>query len=167
MIPFTIKNLIFYCILAWGTNISLNMLYVIKKKFPSLAKFDYPLDRGIVLDNKRLIGDSTTIPGLVLVILISIIFYINHFYFVWYIIPILVYIGHMMGSIIKRRIGKKDGEPVPFLDRADYMILMGLILWPLGVINYKIALVGFILTYILHPLVCITSYKLGMKKNPY
>ncbi len=167
MIPLTINNFLLYFSIVWGTNISLNLLYVVKRYIPRTAYFDRPIDGGLEYKGDRLIGESTTIAGLILCLIISIIFYFTLDNFVWTIIPVLVYLGHMLGSILKRRMHKKGGEFVPFVDHGDYVILVGVVLVMLQCITWKFAILSILATYVLHPLGCLLAFKLKLREYPF
>ena len=163
----TIFNFFLYIVLTWGSNIALNFLYVLKRYIPVFIKYDRPLDMGLMFQNNRLIGESTTILGLLISFTLSILFFIL-FEYIWLgYIPILVYIGHTVGSFIKRRLGKSDGTFVIFLDHGDYMIITGLVLYSLGFISWQLALSGLLFTYIFHPIACLIAFHLKMRQNPY
>ncbi|HAS80749.1 MAG: hypothetical protein UR25_C0003G0049 [Candidatus Nomurabacteria bacterium GW2011_GWE1_32_28] len=167
MIPTTINNFIIYSVLIWGTNMLLNVLGTIKLHFPSTKKYDKPIDARIEYKGDRLIGESTTIVGLIVCIMISIILYFVGFDFKWVIIPFLVYTGHTLGSIIKRRMHKKGGEFVPFIDHGDYTITTGIIFIALGYITPIFAILSISLTYIFHPIMCYLAYKIKLRERPY
>lgn len=162
-----IDDFLMYLFLAWGTNMSLNLLYVLKKYVPKTASFDYPIDGGLQYKGNRLVGESTTVWGLILCLAISFVVYFYFSSFKWLIIPLLVYCGHMLGSIIKRRMHKKGGEYVPFVDHGDYMILTGLVFMALGYVTPTFALASILITYLLHPIVCFLAFRLKLREHPY
>lgn len=155
--------------LTWGTNISLNLLYVLKHSFPRIVDLDRPIDGGINFwDRRRFIGDSTTILGLVVALVCSLVaFYSGLFDNVVAILtPFLVYAGHMIGSFIKRRMNKNNTF-VPFVDHGDYVLASGLVLCSLGYVSVSLALVCLLLTYILHPIAVLLAFKLGLRKENF
>ena len=164
---FNLYNFLIYFSLAWGANIALNFLYVIKRYFPKFNNFDYPIDFNLYYKKNRLIGDSTTIIGLILSLMISLFIYCISGNIIWTLIPIIVYFGHLLGSFIKRRMNKNGGEFVPIIDHGDYMLLLGIIFILLNYISISFALSALILTYILHPLACYLAFKLKLRENPY
>jgi len=166
MIELTPFNFLIYFSIAWGTNISLNLLYVINKYFPRILSFDKPVDGGLKYRGDRLIGKSATVVSFFLCLFLSTIIYFI-FDHIWAFIPILVFLGQVVGSFVKRRMHKKDGEFVLFVDHGDYMIITGSFFVIFGFISIKFALLALILTYILHPIACIIAFKLGMKEHPY
>jgi len=167
MLPLTTINFLLYFSLAWATNICLNFLYVIKRYSPKTLNFDMPIDGGLKYKGDRLIGESTTIIGLILCLVISIILYFITSNFMWGIIPLLVYVGHLLGSFIKRRMHKKGGEFVPFIDHGDYMVTTGFVFVLLNYISINFALLSITLTYILHPIACFIAFKFKLRENPY
>ena len=167
MIPLTFNNFLIYFSLAWFSNICLNFLYVIKRYSPKTLKFDRPIDGGLKYEGHPLLGESTTFIGLVVVVFLSKIIFLFTHITMWSIIPILVYLGHLLGSFIKRRMHKKEGEFVPFIDHGDYMITLGVIFILLNYISINFAILGVLITYILHPIACLIAFKLKLRENPY
>ncbi len=167
MLEFNLLNFSIYFSIAWGTNIALNFLYVIKRYFPRFNDFDCPIDFKLKYKKIRLIGESTTIIGLVLSLAISLFINISTGAMVWTIIPPIIYLGHLLGSFIKRRMNKGGGEFVPIIDHGDYMLLLGIIFIIFHYVSVLFALLALILTYILHPLACIIAFKLKLREHPY
>jgi hypothetical protein len=167
MILLTISNFTIYCSLVWGTNMLLNVLGIIKMHIPTTKRLDRPIDGGLEYKGDRLVGESTTIAGIILCLIISaVLFFITH-NFIWAIIPMLVYLGHMSGSIIKRRMHKNGGEFVPFIDHGDYTILTGFVFVLLHYITPLFAILNILITYIIHPIVCVLAFKLKLREHPY
>lgn len=155
--------------LTWGTNIALNLLYVLKRAFPVVVSWDRPIDGGIkFFDHRRFIGDSTTLLGLVVVVACMLLaFYSGLFNSVIAVItPLLVYLGHTLGSFIKRRMNKNDVF-VPFVDHGDYVFLSGLVLCILGYVSASLAIVCLLITYILHPVAVVLAFKIGLREKSY
>jgi CDP-2,3-bis-(O-geranylgeranyl)-sn-glycerol synthase len=158
---FEILNFVIPC---WFINIGLNTF----KFIPGIKKTDKPLDRGIVCsDNNRLLGPSTTLLGLPFALLFGLI--VGIIFYDWKIGLVLgfaAYLGHAIGSFIKRRLGVKPGKFFPFLDHGDYIITAGLILYFLQVISLPTVFFSTILTWIVQPLLCYTGYKLKLRDDP-
>ena len=155
--------------LTWGTNISLNLLYVLKRSIPRVAAWDRPIDGGMnFIDNNRLIGDSTTVLGLGVTILCSLVAFYSGLFSdtVAVLTPFLVYLGHTLGSFIKRRM-KKNNSFVPFVDHGDYVFFSGLVLYVLGYISLTLALVCLLITYVLHPIAVRIAFLLGLREHSY
>ncbi len=155
-------------LLTWGTNIAFNLLYVAKKYIKGFAKYDRPIDFGkYFFDGRRILGESTTFLGLVFALLISLLALKSNLFekMIALMVPLLVYIGHALGSFIKRRMNKNSF--VPFIDHGDYMIMSGFVLVILGYVSFSLALVCLLLTYVLHPLAVLLAFKLGLKEHNY
>lgn len=162
-----INNFILYFSLAWFSNICLNLLYVAKKYIPKIKKIDKPIDFFYKYKKDRLLGDSTTVLGLIVCLLISSVLFILKLNSLYFFIPISVYLGHTFGSFIKRRMHKKGGEFAPFIDHGDYVIFTGIVFVLFGKISFLFAVVSILLTYILHPIACLLAFNLKLRKFPY
>jgi len=167
MITFTLNNFLIYFLIAWGANISLNFLYIIKRYIPEFKNLNYPLDFGLKYKGERLIGDSVNIIGLVFCLFISFSLYFLINSLVWSSIPVIVYLGNLLGSFTKRRFHKKSGEFMPLIDHGDYMILLGFIFIISGYISFSFAISALLLTYLLHPIACYLAFKLKLRERPY
>ena len=167
MINFTFNNFLIYFLIAWGANIALNFLYIIKRYIPEFKNLNYPLDFGLTYKGERLLGDSVNIIGFIFCLFISLSLYFFIHNLAWSIIPVIVYIGNLLGSFIKRRVHKKSGEFMPLVDHGDYMILLGFIFILKGYISFSFALSALLLTYLLHPLACLLAFKLKLRERPY
>lgn len=167
MIKESLLNVVAIFFLAWAANCGLNLLYVIGKHFPAFRKIDYPLDLKFYFRNRRLLGDSTTFPGLILVGALSFVVFMLTDYSLFFLIPILVFWGHAGGSFLKRRIGKKDGEYFPLIDHGDYMLTVGVFFVFLSIINIKNLLIILLINYLIHPLASFLAFKLGLKARPF
>lgn len=167
MVPLTPTNFFIYFFIAWSANISLNLLYVVKKYVPEFKYLNYPLDLRLSFRGERLIGDSVNIIGLVFSLAISLAVYSATQTAIWASIPVLVYAGNMLGSFIKRRMHIKSGEFLPIADHGDYMLLLGIVFVSLHYIDTLFAVLAILLTYLLHPLACLVAYKLGLREHPY
>lgn len=167
MIKLTFYNFIVYIVITWGTNILFNLLYVIKKYKPAYVAKDKAIDGNIMFYGNRLIGESTTLFGFIIAILASLLVYTIFTSISLAVIPLLVYLGHTLGSFIKRRFGLEDGKFMPFIDHGDYMITTGIILTSLGYISFKLALAGLAFTYVFHPIACFIAFKLKLRQYPY
>ncbi len=157
-------------VLTWGTNVALNLLYVCKKYLPLVRRLDIPIDRGAhFFDRRRLIGDSTTVLGIVVALLCSYVAFWSSLYTTPVAIggPLLVYGGHMMGSFIKRRVSEKQDTFVPFIDHGDYIILTGGVLCSAGEVSVSLWIVCLLLTYILHPIATRVAFSFGLREKSY
>jgi hypothetical protein len=146
-------------------NIFLNLFGFFKNYF-SLEKLDLPVDlHKKFYDGRRILGESTTYGGLVIVLIFGLVIslFLNDYYEL--LKAILVYIAHTLGSFIKRRLGKKDGEYVPILNHGDYIVLISLVFIFLNKIDFIIGIFSIIFILIITPLLTISSYYLGIRKN--
>ncbi len=165
----SLYNVILFMAITWGTNISLNLLYVLKRYFPRFVSIDRPIDgKTIFFDNNRVIGDSATVLGLVVVLICTIAAFYSGLFnsTIALITPSLVYVGHTLGSFIKRRMGKNNSF-VPFVDHGNYVLLSGLVLWIGGYMSFNLAFVCLLLTYVLHPFVVLLAFKMGLREKSY
>lgn len=167
MIEPTINSFLMYFFIVWSSNILLNFLYVAKRYIPRTKKLDASIDFGFKWKGYRLLGESTTVAGLILCLVASFILYIFLSSFVFWSIPILVYLGHTLGSFIKRRMHKKDGEFVPFVDHGDYVIFTGVVFLLCREITFSFFISSVLLTYLLHPIACYIAFKLKLREYPY
>ena len=168
MMNLSVVNVILFMGLTWGTNIALNLLYVLKRAVPEIVKLDRPIDGKInFFDGKRFIGDSTTVFGLVVAALCSLIAFQTGLFdsVVAVVTPFLVYIGHTLGSFIKRRINKNSF--VPFVDHGDYVLFSGIFLVIFGYVSLNLALVCLLATYILHPIAVMIAFRLKLREKSY
>jgi CDP-2,3-bis-(O-geranylgeranyl)-sn-glycerol synthase len=136
MLPLTITNFLTYFCIAWGSNISLNFIYVVKRYWPETRKYDYPLDGRRLYKKDRLLGDSITFPGLILSLILAGALFRATGTLIWSLIPVLVYLGGAAGSFIKRRLHINSGEYLPLIDHGDYMIMTGLVFWLSGYTSF-------------------------------
>lgn len=161
----TLFNILWFVIPAWIINILLNLLYPLSEKFSFIKKINAPLDGRVYLDGRRLLGNSTTILGLLIAFcggfFIQLLYSKSH----GVLIGIGMYVGHLLGSFIKRRLGYEDGEYVFGLDHGDGILIAGLLLFVQGYIQNSTYLLGVMLTYALFPLLCNIGYILKLRKN--
>lgn len=167
MLTLTLINFLTYFSIAWGANIALNLLYVLKRYFPETRNWDYPMDCHLRYHGERLIGDSVTFLGLIVSIILSAALYLTTNNIMWAIIPLIVHLGDLLGSFTKRRLHKKNGEYLPLVDHGNYMILLGIVFVLVGYADLGFVLLALLLTYILHPIACYLAFKLKLRKNPY
>ena len=141
------------------------MLGAAKKKFPALSDYDKPIDAHLNMGGHRLLGESTTLIGIVVVLLVGIAFSayskdINHLF-----ISIFVYVGHAFGSFLKRRFNIVDGGYVPVIDHGDYILAAGIFCWAVQLISLETLLIAYLITVLVTPLVTLTFYRLGLREN--
>lgn len=147
---------------------SLNLLGYAKHSYPELSRLDRAFDGGFRLpDGSRLLGDSTTWLGLVLVSMLGMlgeyIFTGHHFF----LLALLTFFGHALGSFAKRRFGVPHGAYVPFIDHVDYVLTIGLIFVLCGYLSVAAALVALVLTLVLTPFVTLSAFQLGLRARKF
>jgi CDP-2,3-bis-(O-geranylgeranyl)-sn-glycerol synthase len=159
-----------------------NMAPVLFKRIPVLST---PVDFGRTFRGKRITGDHKTYRGIVSgVLFATIVAYVQMKISVpaeivlW---PTTLsglcmglilggggLIGDSVKSFFKRQIGIKDGAPWFPFDQIDWVLGVFVALALFGVIlPVHIYVVSIILALIVHPLVNLLGYYLGLKKNKF
>jgi CDP-2,3-bis-(O-geranylgeranyl)-sn-glycerol synthase len=158
-----------------------NMAPVIVSRFPFL---DYPLDGGMHVCGKRLLGGNKTVRGLVCGTIAGILVAwlqttyaaaLAPFALVDYaaLNPILfgglagfgALFGDAVKSAVKRQLDIAPGSSwIPF-DQLDWIAGMFLFLLPLSSFSLPIYILAFVIGGTLHPLVNIAGYVLGLKHS--
>jgi hypothetical protein len=154
---------------CWLINMSLNLIYIAKRNFPALETFDQPLDGGMRLrDGQRLLGSSTTWLGIIVAIIAGLLIQrlFGQTIMIGLLTGLTVYIGHTLGSFIKRRAHVKDGGFLPGVDHANYVITTGIIFGLMHLFPWQVILIGIALTYVLHPIVAYLAYLIGWHRYP-
>lgn len=142
-----------------------------------------PLDFGIKLDGKELLGKNKTIRGFIAGVfggaLAGLI--IANFYLLPYFdslqlqitgvfaLSIGVMIGDAVGSFIKRRFGVGSGKPF-ILDSVLFLVFALVFVYPFANLSLyePLNLIFFlVLTVILHPLTNMFANKVGLKNVPW
>ncbi len=164
-------DILLFTVPCWIINMSLNGIYVAKLYFPSVTQFDRPFDNNIVLpDGRRLLGNSTTWLGIVVAVVVGVvvqqILFSNKNFWQGVIIGLTVFFGHALGSFIKRRLNYSDGQFLPLVDHADYIILSGVVLGVMQKFAWPVIILGILITYIVHPIVTYLFYLLKWHKHP-
>ncbi|HLP44130.1 MAG TPA: CDP-archaeol synthase [Candidatus Nanoarchaeia archaeon] len=155
-----------FLILVWATNVILNILGVIKKLRPAMQRFDRPIDGGLILpDGSRLLGESTTWVGLFVTAIVGVIVFwtTNNFYTLA--VVFLVYVGHAVGSFIKRRLDVEDGGFVPMIDHGDHVLVAGTFVVLVDLISLFDFVLAFVLTVVLTPVVTTFFHKIGWRER--
>lgn len=152
---------------CWFVNMSFTVLWYVVQITPLLKRYERPLDGGRMLpDGSRVLGDSTTWGGLLWVIMLSAAAYLWIIPLYAYLV-VLVFLGHILGSFIKRRLGKPRGAFVPVIDHGDHVLVAGGVLLALGMIHVPAFVCSVALTLFLTPLATLLGYKLHMRLYPY
>jgi CDP-diglyceride synthetase len=168
--PHLFLSILIFSVPCWITNISFQCIRAVKDRIPhhhwlrksKIDSFDF-----IFFDSKPFIGSGLRITSLVPILILP--FFFNLFLPIsliyYFSITSLVFLGDLIGSIIKRRLGYKKGEFAPFIDHGDYILLTGSVFVYEGYISLEIFILSLLLTYLLHPIVCMIGYKLQFKKD--
>lgn len=72
-------------------------------------------------------------------------------------------VGDALGSFIKRRIGIKRGQPTPFLDQLDFLIIAILFTSIIIPFDWYFIAIAIILTLIIHLIANTIAYLIGIK----
>jgi CDP-2,3-bis-(O-geranylgeranyl)-sn-glycerol synthase len=167
--PFLLELLAF-SLPCWITNLSFQFIRAVKDKVPrdswlrthNIDAFDFKF-----IDNKPFVGGGVRVSSIVPILILPLIF--NFFlpvsFFHYLLLTSCVFTGDLLGSFIKRRFNYKKGEYMPLVDHGDYILFTGFIFVQLNLISYSIFVLSLLITYILHPLVCVIGYKLRIKNQ--
>jgi CDP-2,3-bis-(O-geranylgeranyl)-sn-glycerol synthase len=151
-----------------------------------------PIDLGKnFVDGKRILGDGKTIRGFIFGVLGGILcgtiqFNLENFlgiaFFSSLSFPdafVLVsslsfgsLSGDLLGSFIKRRIGIKRGQALPFFDQLTFLVVAFLFAYTFSpffhhLFTIKVIVAAIIITPILHLLTNYIAFKLGLKDVPW
>jgi high-affinity Fe2+/Pb2+ permease len=118
------------------------------------------------LGKNRLLGDSTTVLGLITALLAGFLIQVILPYIPAILIGFGMYLGHMCGSFIKRRLSIQSGEFFPVLDHGDGIIVTGGMLYLLGYITLPVYFISIATTLICYPIICYVAYKLKLREKP-
>lgn len=163
-----------------------NVMPILAAKLPLLAKYNNPVDGGIVWRQKRILGDNKTWRGLVAGVAsavaviwlqravashgiyhdLEIIYTSTPVFVLGIALGIGALGGDMVKSFVKRRLNIASGKTwIPF-DQVDYIvgaIVMTYLLYPLTLTQYVLAIV---IWTALHFVSSYTGWALGLKKTP-
>ncbi|HRY31249.1 MAG TPA: CDP-archaeol synthase [Candidatus Paceibacterota bacterium] len=165
----TFSEVLMFMIPPMLVNGTLNLLYPLRKKISFFAKLDRPIDFGkSFFDGRRILGDSTTLPGILVAVVIGpiagVIFYGS--LYLGFIAGVCTYLGHAAGSFIKRRANVSDSKFLPIIDHSDYIIFTGLVWLYLELISLPIFLISWVVILVIQPVFCYIGYKLGLRAEP-
>jgi CDP-2,3-bis-(O-geranylgeranyl)-sn-glycerol synthase len=182
-----LKELIFVGWFFLPAGVS-NIAAFMSGKYPFLRRFSHPVDFGIKVRGKRILGDHKTIRGFVFGIIAAIIivylqiYLYNKFSFISSLIPInynsvnpLVFgflsgfgalFGDSVKSFFKRQMGVAPGRSwLPF-DQIDY-ILGGILFTSFYIqLTFDQYIALFLVWFLLHPLTTLIGYILRLKESP-
>jgi CDP-2,3-bis-(O-geranylgeranyl)-sn-glycerol synthase len=164
-----LMHILSYALPCWIINISLNFIYPLRRDVPFFQKFNFPFDFGkSFYDGRRIFGESQgflSIPVIIITPLILHLF-IAQSLSLLFLKSFCVFVGDLLGSFIKRRLGLPRGTFLPGVDHGDYMIITGLVCYLAGVETLEVVISALIITYIFHPIVCYIGYRLNIKREP-
>ena len=72
-------------------------------------------------------------------------------------------LGDALGSFLKRRIGIGRGNPAPFLDQLDFIIVAIILVSPFVNVTWIFVVIAIALTLIIHLMANTGAYLLGLK----
>lgn len=155
--------------LPWcvGINISFDLLIWSCRTFPRIGAWNVPVDSQAVLpDGRRLLGDSTTWLGLIQACTLGVVgvLLVPGQYF--FLLAILVWVGHATGSFIKRRLGFPRGVYVPGIDHIDYVVVAGAALYLLGRLSIAAWVTSIIIMMLVTPALTYIAYRLHIRLRP-
>ena len=164
----------------------------IANALPPLVKkinfLNYPVDFGVTLRGRPLLGASKTIRGLFFAVLIAIIITycqavvykfqlggiskiavidyasVNIFY-LGFCLGTAAMIGDLLASFLKRQLGIMAGQPFFFMDQLDWIISSGLAVFIIYSVKIKILLLAAIIYFVLHILVKWLGYFVGVNNT--
>ena len=133
-----------------------------------------PIDLNKKISGKPIFGSHKTIRGLVAGLLAGFILayfesiFIPYMLVVGILLSIGTHFGDLLGSLIKRRIGTREGVSMPFLDQYLFLLFAFIFSFPLGNLPswYGILFI-VILTGLLHKGTNIAAYLMKLKKVPW
>jgi CDP-2,3-bis-(O-geranylgeranyl)-sn-glycerol synthase len=139
----------------------------------------HPIDRGKHLfDGKRIFGDNKTWEGFLIGIASGTLAgvvqqFLGDFDYIYIArgvaLSIGAMVGDLLGAFIKRRLGIKPGDPLPFIDQTSFLYVALLVALPLNLLNISFIdfLILTIVTVFLHVLTNFVAYKLKLKHVPW
>ena len=164
-----------------------NMAPVIFARAGWLKSLARPIDAGRKMGGQDLFGKSKTWRGLISAVIMSLAivdiqtilfstqimrdFSVIDYSKYWWSFGILSGLGAILGdlfkSFLKRRVGIGSGKSWPVFDQLDF--IAGFFLFTFWLVHpaWNIVIMTFVMTLILHPLVNLFAYLLGIKKVPW
>ncbi|WP_458406516.1 CDP-2,3-bis-(O-geranylgeranyl)-sn-glycerol synthase [Methanobrevibacter sp.] len=88
---------------------------------------------------------------------------VNSGIFIGFLLGFGALLGDAIGSFLKRRFGIGRGNPAPFLDQLDFLIVALILVYPIVHFNWLFLVIAIILTLIIHLISNSIAYLLGMK----
>ncbi len=157
--------------------------------FSKLIKKKHPIDFGLKIGNKRLLGDGKTWEGFGIGMIGSLVIggielllwpQLNDYSLVYggfslaYLTPLIIFLiplgallGDAAGSFVKRRLNMKRGQNAPVLDQLDF--ILGVILFTWLFVDYSMIMIAIMLivTFLAHRLTSIAGFKMKIKREPW
>jgi len=165
-------NYLWFIVITYVTNGSLLAGVSIIKRVPKSGlrnKLLTPLDfNKKFFDGRVLIGDHKPIAGFFIAILWSILFFLVYRHTFALFLPLAVFVGDILGSFLKRRLGMKNGESLIVVDQLNFFAASYIVVIWLG-INFPFSdfLLLSVLTFFVHIATNIFAYKIRMKDKPW
>ena len=139
-----------------------------------------PLDFGLKLKGKRILGDGKTIVGTIAGIVCgtiagillglafpSVLILIPNYFLLTFLLAVGAILGDAIESFIKRRLGFSQGDAWFIFDQLDF-ILGGLILACLiRIPEIELVVIILFITIIMHVISNVCAHKVGLKKVPW
>lgn len=159
-----LAELLWFLPWCWFVNTSFTLVWTWTRDVPAFSFLALPLDGGASMsDGHRVLGDSTTVLGLVVAIsfgVVGALFFPGHRFFL---LALLTLLGHAAGSFVKRRLGLPRGAFLPFVDHGDYVIVAGVTLVTIGGLSFVAFLVSYIVVLVTTPFFTYLAYRLGIR----
>ncbi|MES2014231.1 MAG: CDP-archaeol synthase [Patescibacteria group bacterium] len=145
---------------------SLNVFGFLSVHSSFIQKHDAPFDASkLFFDGRRILGDSTTWGGLLVVVILGVLaeFIFPHAHF--FILSLLVFLGHAVGSFIKRRLSFARGQFLPFVDHGDYVLAAGIYLLATHALSIFGLFFAYVLTLLITPLVTFIAHAFKLRQS--
>ncbi|NPA86862.1 MAG: CDP-2,3-bis-(O-geranylgeranyl)-sn-glycerol synthase [Candidatus Diapherotrites archaeon] len=143
-----------------------NATATFSKKFPRT----HPVDGGLTLGGRRILGDGKTVEGSLIGIISGTMAGLVVYSVLGLPSPLESFLlatgamlGDMLGSFIKRRLGLPRGSEAPLLDQLDFVIGAFLLVPP----PPDWAVIILVVTPLLHRMGSILGHRMGVKNEPW
>jgi len=137
---------------------------------PGILGYGRPVDLGRnFTDGRRILGNGVTVRGTLTGILGGTITgFLQGTIFMGFVLGVGAMGGDMVGSFIKRRLGKPSGSPLFPLDQLNFVVGGLILAWLyVGFIRWDFVVVIVLLTPVGHLAVNKLGYHLNMKDVPW
>jgi len=160
-----------------------NMAPVLFKWLPLLNR---PVDGGRMLNGKPLFGSHKTYRGFFVGIILAILTvyaqfliqpYISDELIIKFVFEDILYVGVLLGfgalfgdlveSFFKRQIGIDDGKSWPVFDQIDWIVGALVLFSFYQTVDLQIWMASLIMFGLLHPIMNLLGYYLGIKKTKF